>query len=62
MSDHLTFNLAASGYNASKYLVYGPVSDVFPYLVRRAQENSSVTGDMSRELDLIMTEVTRRKI
>ena len=62
MSDHLTFNLAASGYNVAKYLVYGPVSDVLPYLVRRAQENSSVTGDMSRELELIMTEVKRRGI
>lgn len=60
MSDHLTFNLAASGYNVAKYLVYGPVSDVLPYLVRRAQENSSVTGDMSRELELIITEVKRR--
>jgi proline dehydrogenase len=62
MSDHLTFNLSASGYNAAKYLVYGPVGDVLPYLVRRAQENSSVTGDMSRELELIMTEVKRRNI
>jgi len=62
MSDHLTFNLASAGYNAAKYLVYGPVSDVLPYLVRRAQENSSVTGDMSRELELIMTEVKRRGV
>ena len=62
MSDHLTFNLAAAGYNVAKYLVYGPVKDVLPYLVRRAQENASVTGDMSRELELIMKEVNRRKI
>ena len=60
MSDHLTFNLAAAGYNVAKYVVYGPVKEVLPYLVRRAQENSSVTGDMSRELGLIMQEVKRR--
>lgn len=61
MSDHLTFNLAKAGYNAAKYVPYGPVSDVMPYLIRRAQENSSVTGDMSRELSLIDQEVKRRK-
>ena len=60
MSDHLTFNLANAGYNAAKYLVYGEVSDVFPYLVRRAQENSSITGDMSRELSFLTAEVKRR--
>ena len=60
MSDHLTYNLADAGYNVAKYLVYGPVKDVVPYLVRRAEENSSVTGDMSRELGLIMEEVKRR--
>ena len=62
MSDHLTFNLAQSGYNVSKYLVYGQVRDVVPYLIRRSQENSSVTGDMSRELGFIMREVKRRGI
>ena len=62
MSDHLTFNLAKSGYNVSKYLVYGQVRDVMPYLIRRSQENSSVTGDMSRELGFIMREVKRRGI
>lgn len=60
MSDNLTFNLAAAGYNVGKYLVYGQVEEVVPYLVRRAQENTSVTGDMSRELDLYNTEIKRR--
>lgn len=61
MSDNLTFNLAAAGYNASKYMVYGPVAEVLPYLVRRAQENSSVTGEMGRELRLIRDERRRRR-
>jgi len=61
MSDNITFNLAAAGYNASKYLPYGAVKEVIPYLIRRAQENASVVGDMSRELQLINTEVKRRK-
>lgn len=60
MSDHLTFNLAASGYNASKYVPYGAVKEVIPYLLRRAQENASVTGDMSREYQIISKEVRRR--
>jgi proline dehydrogenase len=60
MSDNLTFNLAANGYNSSKYTVYGKVKDVVPYLVRRAQENTSVTGDMSREYSMIAKEVKRR--
>ena len=57
MSDNLTFNLAEHGYNVSKYLVYGPVKEVLPYLVRRAQENTSVTGEMGRELKLLRTEL-----
>ena len=61
MSDNLTFNLAAGGFNASKYMVYGPVREVLPYLVRRAQENTSVTGEMGRELRLIRTEQSRRR-
>ena len=61
MSDNITFNLAAAGYNAAKYVPYGPVEEVIPYLIRRAQENSSVTGDMSRELRMITDEVKRRK-
>lgn len=60
MSGNLTFNLAANGYNVSKYMVYGPVKEVLPYLVRRAQENTSVTGEMGRELSLIQQEVERR--
>jgi proline dehydrogenase len=62
MGDNITFNLAHSGLNATKYLPYGPVKDVIPYLIRRAQENSSVQGQMSRELKLITTEIARRKI
>jgi proline dehydrogenase len=62
MSDNLTFNLAASGFNASKYLPFGPVHEVIPYLMRRAQENSSVSGQTGRELELIKREFTRRKI
>ena len=62
MSDNLTFNLAAAGYNVSKYLPFGPVHEVIPYLMRRAQENSSVSGQTGRELELIKKEFTRRKI
>ncbi|MEM6770160.1 MAG: proline dehydrogenase family protein, partial [Bacteroidota bacterium] len=61
MSDNLTFNLANGGYNVSKYMVYGPVEEVLPYLVRRAQENTSVTGEMGRELKMIQDEISRRK-
>jgi proline dehydrogenase len=60
MSDNLTFNLANAGYNAAKYVVYGPIKDVIPYLIRRTEENSSVTGEMSRELTLIDKEMKRR--
>lgn len=60
MSDHITFNLAQSGYNAAKYVVYGKLKEVVPYLIRRAQENTAVTGDMSRELSLIVSEMKRR--
>ena len=60
MSDNITFNLAEQGFNVAKYVPYGPVSDVVPYLIRRAKENSSVTGEMSRELGLIQTEIKRR--
>lgn len=61
MSDHITFNLAKGGFNAAKYVPYGTVKDVIPYLIRRAQENSSVSGEMGRELNLIQREVARRK-
>lgn len=60
MSDHLTFNLQKAGFNTAKYIPYGPVKDVVPYLIRRAEENSSVTGDMGRELVLIKKEIKRR--
>ena len=59
-SDNITYNLAHAGYNAAKYVVYGPIRDVVPYLIRRAQENASVTGDMSRELKFINNELKRR--
>lgn len=62
MSDNLTFNLAAAGYNVSKYLPFGPVHEVIPYLMRRAQENSSVSGQTGRELELIKKEYKRRNI
>jgi proline dehydrogenase len=61
MSDHITFNMANAGYNACKYLPFGPVADVMPYLIRRAQENTSIAGQMSRELKLIKSELNRRK-
>jgi len=60
MSDHISFNLASAGFNASKYVPYGPVRDVVPYLIRRAQENRSVSGQVSRELRLIQEEIRRR--
>ena len=62
MSDNLTFNLAKAGYNVAKYVVYGAVHDVVPYLMRRAQENTSVTGDAGRELTLVRKEIARRKL
>ena len=62
MSDQITFNLAEAGYNVAKYVVYGPVKEVIPYLIRRAQENTSVTGEMGRELKFIQTEIKRRKL
>ena len=62
MSDNLTFNLADAGYNVSKYLPFGPVHEVIPYLMRRAEENSSVSGQTGRELELIKREFARRKI
>lgn len=61
MSDHITFNLAKEGFNVSKYLPFGPMKDVIPYLMRRAQENSSVSGQTGKELYLIKKELQRRK-
>lgn len=60
MSDNITFNLAKAGCSVSKYLPFGPIKDVIPYLMRRAQENSSVSGQTGRELNLINTEMKRR--
>ncbi len=62
MSDHISFNLAKAGYHVAKYLPFGPVRDVMPYLIRRAEENTSVVGQTTRELDLISKERKRRKI
>jgi proline dehydrogenase len=62
MSDHISYNLAANGYNVAKYLPFGPVRDVMPYLIRRADENTSVAGQTSRELSLLKAERKRRKI
>jgi proline dehydrogenase len=62
MSDNITFNLAAAGCSVSKYLPFGPIKDVVPYLMRRAQENTSVGGQTSRELALIKKELRRRKM
>lgn len=62
MSDHISFNLANEGYNTAKYVPFGPVRDVMPYLIRRAEENTSVAGQTSRELNLIKGERKRRKL
>ena len=61
MSDHITFNMAKEGFCVSKYLPFGPIREVIPYLMRRAQENSSVSGQTGRELSLIQRELQRRK-
>jgi proline dehydrogenase len=61
MSDNISFNLAQAGYNVAKYLPYGPIQAVLPYLGRRAEENSSVSGQVGREMSLIVDELSRRK-
>lgn len=61
MADHISFNLAAAGYQVIKYVPYGPISEVIPYLIRRAEENTSIQGQTPRELSLIKKELTRRK-
>jgi proline dehydrogenase len=61
MSDHISFNVSKAGYNVAKYLPYGPVKHVMPYLLRRAEENTSAQGQSGRELSLIMKEKHRRK-
>lgn len=60
MSDHISYNLAEAGYNVAKYIPFGPVKDVMPYLIRRAEENTSVAGQTSRELELLKKERNRR--
>ncbi|NQW36643.1 MAG: proline dehydrogenase family protein [Flavobacteriales bacterium] len=62
MSDHISYNLSKNGYNVAKYLPYGPVKDVMPYLIRRAEENTSVAGQTNRELELLKRERKRRKL
>ena len=61
MSDHISFNLANAGYNVAKYLPYGPVEKVIPYLIRRTEENTAIAGQTSREYSLIKKERARRK-
>lgn len=62
MSDYMSYNLAAAGYNVSKYLPYGPVKFTLPYLIRRAKENTAIAGQMGNELTMILKETKRRKI
>ena len=62
MSDNLSFNLSDAGYNVAKYVPYGPIKAVMPYLFRRAQENTSVAGQTGRELGLISKEKARRRL
>jgi proline dehydrogenase len=61
MSDNLSYNLAHAGYNVAKYVPYGPVEAVIPYLLRRAEENTAIAGQSSREFSLIKKEIQRRK-
>ncbi|HLU87115.1 MAG TPA: proline dehydrogenase family protein, partial [Taishania sp.] len=61
MSDHISYNLSKEGYNVAKYVPYGPIKEVMPYLLRRADENTSVAGQTGRELSLIIKERKRRK-
>ena len=61
MSDNISYNLAAKGYNVAKYVPYGPIEEVMPYLIRRAEENTSIEGQTGRELNLLQKELERRK-
>ena len=61
MSDNISYNLSEAGYNVAKYTPYGPIKHVVPYLLRRTQENTSVEGQTSRELNLLIKERARRK-
>jgi proline dehydrogenase len=62
MSDHISYNLANAGYNVAKYVPFGPIREVMPYLLRRADENTSVAGQTGRELSLIVKELKRRNL
>ena len=62
MSDNISFNLSKHGYNVAKYLPYGPINEVMPYLIRRLNENSSISSQTNRELQLIKSEIIRRNI
>lgn len=62
MSDNISFNLSQAGYNVVKYVPFGPIKEVMPYLIRRAEENSSVGSQSSREIELIKKELLRRKV
>lgn len=61
MSDNITFNLAKAGFNTAKYVPFGPVESVMPYLLRRAEENTSIAGQTSREFRMFKIEIDRRK-
>jgi len=61
MSDHISYNIAELGFNTAKYVPYGPIKDVIPYLIRRAEENTSISGQMNRDLQNILNEKKRRK-
>jgi proline dehydrogenase len=61
MSDHISYNAAKEGFNVVKYVPYGPVKDVLPYLIRRAEENTSIAGQIGRELTNIIEEKKRRR-
>ena len=61
MSDHISYNLSNDGYNVAKYVPYGPIRDVIPYLIRRLKENTSISGQVNRELQKIKQEIKRRK-
>jgi len=62
MSDHISYNLSDAKFNVAKYVPYGPIKEVMPYLLRRADENTSVAGQTSRELGLLIKEKNRRKM
>ena len=61
MADHITFNLASRGYQVVKYVPYGPINKVVPYLIRRAEENTSINSQLPKEINLIKREIKRRK-